>query len=144
MDRLTSEKRSWNMSRIRGANTKTELIVRSMLHRMGYRFRILDKKLPGKPDIVLPKYRSVMFVNGCFWHRHPNCKYAYTPKSRIDFWNNKFNENIKRDEKNLRLLQESGWFTIIVWECEIKVKPKDTLEKISKALQQQLIVQKAA
>lgn len=132
------------MSRIRGANTKTELIVRSMLHRMGYRFRILDKKLPGKPDIVLPKYRSVMFVNGCFWHRHPNCKYAYTPKSRIDFWNNKFNENIKRDEKNLRLLQESGWFTIIVWECEIKVKPKDTLEKISKALQQQLIVQKAA
>ena len=132
------------MSRIRGANTKTELIVRSMLHRMGYRFRILDKKLPGKPDIVLPKYRSVMFVNGCFWHRHPNCKYAYTPKSRIDFWNNKFNENIKRDEKNLRLLQESGWFTIIVWEYEIKVKPKDTLEKISKALQQQLIVQKAA
>lgn len=143
MDTLTSEKRSWNMSRIRGSNTKPELIIRSMLHRMGYRFRVSDKRLPGKPDIVLPKYKSVIFVNGCFWHRHQDCKYAYTPKSRTDFWNKKFDENIRRDKKNFALLNESGWFIITIWECEIKVNPRGTLEKISKALQLQLIKQKA-
>lgn len=114
-----------------------------MLHRMGYRFRVSDKRLPGKPDIVLPKYKSVIFVNGCFWHRHQDCKYAYTPKSRTDFWNKKFDENIRRDKKNFALLNESGWFIITIWECEIKVNPRGTLEKISKALQLQLIKQKA-
>lgn len=144
MDTLTSEKRSWNMSRIRGTNTKPELTVRSMLHRMGYRFRISDKKLPGKPDIVLPKYKAVIFVHGCFWHRHLGCKYTYTPKSRTHFWNEKFKENIKRDEKTLILLRESGWYPIIVWACEVKINPKGTLEKITKALQRQITMQKAA
>ncbi|MBU1162905.1 MAG: DNA mismatch endonuclease Vsr, partial [Proteobacteria bacterium] len=86
MDIISKEKRSWNMSRIRGKDTKPEIIVRSMLHRMGYRFRLHRKDLPGKPDIVLPKYKTVIFVHGCFWHRHKGCKYAYTPKSRVKFW----------------------------------------------------------
>lgn len=144
MDTLTSEKRSWNMSRIRGANTKPELAIRSMLHRMGYRFRICDKKLPGKPDIVLPKYKAVIFVHGCFWHRHHDCKYSYTPKSRTLFWTDKFKETVKRDEKNLLILRESGWFPIIVWECEIKTNPKEALEKILNSLQLQINMQKAA
>ena len=85
VDILTKEKRSWNMSRIKGKNTKPELLLRSLLHRNGFRFRLHDKKLPGKPDIVLPRYKTVIFVNGCFWHRHSGCKYAYTPKSRQEF-----------------------------------------------------------
>jgi DNA mismatch endonuclease (patch repair protein) len=138
MDKLTSEKRSWNMSRIHGSNTRPELIVRSILHKMGYRFRLHDKKLPGKPDIVLPKYKAAIFVHGCFWHRHPECKYAYIPKSRTDFWNKKFEANIQRDKKNLLQLQEAGWLALIVWECEIKLNSINTLEKVSVILQQQI------
>ena len=117
MDTLSSEKRSWNMSRIRGVNTKPELAVRSMLHRMGYRFRIANRTLPGKPDIVLPKYRAVIFVHGCFWHRHQGCKYAYTPKSRSVFWGQKFEGNVMRDKNNLSLLRKAGWLLIVVWMC---------------------------
>ncbi|MDC8446286.1 MAG: very short patch repair endonuclease, partial [Nitrosomonas sp.] len=106
MDTLAPEKRSWNMSRIRGANTKPELAVRSMLHRMGYRFRIANKTLPGRPDIVLPKYRAVIFVHGCFWHRHPGCSKATTPKTRADFWSAKFDRNIERDAEVERRLAE--------------------------------------
>ncbi|MES0491809.1 MAG: DNA mismatch endonuclease Vsr, partial [Leptospirales bacterium] len=95
-DLLSKEKRSWNMSRIQGKNTKPELIVRSYLHSLGYRFRIHRKDLPGKPDIVLTKYKLVIFVHGCYWHRHKNCKLAYTPKSNVDFWLKKFDENIVR------------------------------------------------
>lgn len=138
MDTLSSEKRSWNMSRIRGANTKPEIIVRSMLHRMGYRFRITDKALPGKPDIVLPKYRSVIFVHGCFWHRHPACKYAYTPKSRIDFWSRKFDENVTRDKNILLLLKNADWLPIVVWECEIKHNADAVLGRVSGILQRRL------
>ncbi len=138
MDTLTSEKRSWNMSRIRRANTKPELAVRSMLHCMGYRFRISDKTLPGKPDIVLPKYRAVIFVHGCFWHRHQGCKYAYTPKSSLEFWSQKFEGNILRDKTNLSLLKKAGWLPIIVWECEIKRDAIVTLGRVSKVLQQRL------
>lgn len=138
MDTLTSEKRSWNMSRIRGANTKPELAVRSMLHRMGYRFRISNKTLPGKPDIVLPKYRAVIFVHGCFWHRHQGCKYAYTPKSRLDFWGRKFEGNVMRDKNNLSLLKKTGWLPLVVWECEIKRDPVATLGRVSKILQRRL------
>lgn len=119
MDRLTKKRRSWNMSRIRSRDTKPELIVRSLLHRMGYRFRLHRKDLPGKPDIVLPKYRTVVFVHGCFWHRHKGCKYAYTPKSRIDFWQEKFHENIERDKKRQIELKRLGWKIIVIWECEI-------------------------
>jgi len=97
MDKLTPEHRSWNMSRIFSANTKPELAVRSLLHKMGYRFRLHRKDLPGKPDIVLTKYKTVIFVHGCFWHRHDACQYAYTPKSRVKFWKEKFEGNIERD-----------------------------------------------
>lgn len=118
MDRLTKEKRSWNMSRIRGKDTKPEVVVRSMLHGMGYRFRIHVKGLPGCPDIVLPKYRAVIFVHGCFWHRHTGCKYAYIPKSRQDFWAKKFQKTVERHEIVTRELEEQGWKTLVVWECE--------------------------
>lgn len=117
-DRISEEHRSWNMSRIRARDTKPELRVRSLLHGMGYRFRLHVKNLAGKPDIVLPKYRTVIFVHGCFWHRHPECKYAYTPKSNVDFWEQKFTENIARDQKNIISLKAAGWNVIVVWECE--------------------------
>lgn len=138
MDTLTSEKRSWNMSRIRGTNTKPELAVRSMLHRMGYRFRIANKTLSGRPDIVLPKYRAVIFVHGCFWHRHLGCKYAYTPKSRLDFWERKFKGNVMRDKNNLSLLKNAGWLPLVVWECEIRHNADAVLGRISGILQRRL------
>ena len=120
MDRLSSGHRSWNMSRIKSRNTSPELKVRSILHRLGYRFRLHHKDLPGKPDIVLPKYRTVIFVHGCFWHSHMGCKYAYTPKSNIEFWEKKFAANIQRDLRSKRLLEEQGWYVIVVWECQAK------------------------
>jgi DNA mismatch endonuclease (patch repair protein) len=120
VDDLTPEKRSWNMSRIRGRDTKPELLVRSLLHRLGYRFRLHRRDLPGTPDIVLPKYQTVIFVHGCFWHRHPDCRYAYTPKSRVEFWKEKFAANVHRDAKNRRALEQAGWQVLVVWECELR------------------------
>lgn len=120
MDIISKEKRSWNMSRIRSKDTKPEKIVRSLLHRMGYRFRLHVKGLPGKPDIVLPKYKTIIFVHGCFWHRHPKCKYAYTPKSRIEFWEKKFAENIARFKIVKKELEKLKWNVVVIWECEIK------------------------
>jgi len=120
MDIISKEKRSWNMSRIRNKNTKPEMIVRSLLHRMGYRFILHKKGLPGKPDIVLPKHETIIFVHGCFWHRHQSCKYAYNPKSRIEFWRNKFIENKNRDKKVQNDLIELGWNVYVIWECETK------------------------
>jgi len=120
MDIISKEKRSWNMSRIRNKNTKPEMIVRSLLHRMGYRFILHKKGLPGKPDIVLPKHETIIFVHGCFWHRHQSCKYAYNPKSRIEFWRNKFIENKNRDKKVQNDLIELGWNVNVIWECETK------------------------
>lgn len=120
MDNISKKQRSWNMSRIRSINTKPEIIVRSFLHRSGFRFRLHVKSLPGSPDIVLSRYRTAIFVHGCFWHRHSGCKFAYTPKSRIDFWNNKFMKNIERDKLKTIKLIELGWQVITVWECETK------------------------
>ena len=117
-----SEARSRNMSAIKSKNTKPEIIVRKLLHSMGYRFRLHKKDLPGSPDIVLPKYKTVIFVHGCFWHRHNNCKFATTPKTRTEFWENKFKENIERDIKNQNKLKNLGWKSRIIWECEIKDK----------------------
>ena len=117
-----SEVRSRNMSAIKSKNTKPEIIVRKLLHSMGYRFRLHKKDLPGSPDIVLPKYKTVIFVHGCFWHRHNNCKFATTPKTRTEFWENKFKENIERDIKNQNKLKNLGWKSRIIWECEIKDK----------------------
>jgi DNA mismatch endonuclease (patch repair protein) len=107
------------MSRIRGTDTKPELAVRRLLYRMGYRFRLHSAGLPGKPDIVLRKHNTIIFVHGCFWHRHRHCKYAYTPKSRPEFWQQKFAGNIKRDRKNMTALAALGWKVITIWECEI-------------------------
>lgn len=116
-DILTPEKRSWNMSRIRGKNTRPEKVVRSMLRRMGLKFSLHWKSLPGKPDIVLPEHRIVIFVHGCFWHRHKRCKFAYTPKSRKRFWMSKFRENISRDIRTRKTLRKNGWKVITIWEC---------------------------
>lgn len=118
VDKISKEHRSWNMSQIKGRNTKPELLVRKTLHQMGYRFRLHRIDMPGSPDIVLPKYKTVIFVHGCYWHRHPGCKYTYTPKTRVDFWTGKFVENIRRDQRNQTELRESGWRVGIVWECE--------------------------
>ena len=115
-----SEQRSRNMSAIKSKNTKPEIKVRKILHSMGYRFRLHSKDLPGSPDIVLPKFKTVIFVHGCFWHRHENCKYASTPKTRQEFWNKKFKENINRDNLNQANLSLKGWKIIIIWECQLK------------------------
>lgn len=119
MDRIDRQRRSWNMSRIKSKDTRPEKQVRSALHAMGYRFRLHRSKLPGRPDIVLPKYRTVVFVHGCFWHRHRGCKFAYMPKSRVGFWKKKFDENVVRDRTVTRLLRRSGWAVITIWECEV-------------------------
>ncbi len=106
------------MSRIRGKDTKPEMRVRSLIHRMGFRFRLHRKDLPGKPDIVLPAYETVVFVHGCFWHRHPGCRFAYTPKSRVDFWQTKFRRNVERHREVTAELEELGWRVVVIWECE--------------------------
>lgn len=120
VDTLTKEKRSWNMSRIREKNTKPEILVRSFLHRAGFRFRLHDRSLPGKPDIVLKKYKSVIFVNGCFWHRHEGCPKATTPKTRLEFWEAKFRGTVERDREQKDALEELGWRVICIWECELE------------------------
>jgi len=106
------------MSRIRCKNTKPELAVRSFLYHNGFRYRIHQNTLPGKPDVVLSKYKTVIFVHGCFWHRHKGCKYAYTPKTRIRFWKDKFFDNVKHFSKVKQKLNNLGWKVIIIWECE--------------------------
>ncbi len=108
------------MSGIKGKNTKPELFLRSALHKLGFRFRIQRKDLPGKPDIVLPKYKTIIFVHGCFWHQHPGCKFAYMPKSNVEFWTNKLEGNVIRDHLTEKALEEMGWRILIVWECEVK------------------------
>lgn len=133
VDRLTVQHRSWNMSRIRGKNTAPELLVRSILHRLGYRFRLHRRDLPGTPDIALPRYRTVVFVHGCFWHRHPGCRYAYTPKSRLDFWQSKFNGNVARDVHHRAALRKLGWRVATVWECELR-DPKRLARRLQRLL----------
>jgi len=119
-DVMTSEQRSRCMSRIRGRNTKPELQVRSCLHRLGYRFRLHDAQLPGHPDIVLPRYRTVVLVHGCFWHRHEGCGYAYVPKSRQAFWETKFKNNTARDRAIEQKLESLGWGVVVIWECQTR------------------------
>jgi len=122
-DHISKEKRSWNMGRIRSSNTGPEKIVRSLLHGMGLRFRLHRKSLPGTPDIVLPGRRTVIFVHGCYWHRHTGCRYASTPKTNKAFWETKFMQNIRRDAETRAKLQDQGWTVLVVWECETK-KPE--------------------
>lgn len=127
-DKLTPEKRSWNMSQIKGKDTKMEVEVRKYLFSKGYRFRKNDKRYPGKPDIVLPKYHVAIFVHGCFWHRHEGCKDATTPKTRTEFWLEKFDKNVKNDQIKQEKLRELGWKVIVIWECEIKKDLIKTME----------------
>lgn len=116
----TPEQRSYNMSQIRSKNTKPEELVRKYLFSKGFRYRKNDTRLHGKPDIVLPKYKTVIFVNGCFWHGHEGCRYFVWPKNNAEFWKEKITSNIQRDERNRAQLTEQGWKVIIVWECELK------------------------
>jgi DNA mismatch endonuclease, patch repair protein len=120
MDRISQSRRSWNMSQIRGKNTKPEVFVRSLLHSLGYRFRLNRKDIPGKPDITLPKYKTAIYVHGCFWHRHEGCKLAYTPKSNLAFWETKFQKNVERDFLVQKALKDTEWKALIVWECELR------------------------
>ncbi len=129
-DTKTPAERSENMSRIRSANTKPEEIVRKYLFAHGFRYRKNDKRYPGKPDIVLPKYRTVIFVNGCFWHMH-NCSRFRLPRSNQDYWKPKIERNVKRDAENKQKLEDDGWKVIIVWECELKKRiAEDRLSRL--------------
>lgn len=112
--------RSRMMANIKGSNTGPEIALRKALHALGLRFRLHDRKLPGRPDIVFPRWRAVIFVHGCFWHRHEGCRYATVPATRPEFWSEKFAANIARDQRNLQSLGEAEWRTRIVWECDLK------------------------
>jgi DNA mismatch endonuclease, patch repair protein len=133
------ETRSYNMSQIKSKNTKPEMLVRKFLHANGFRYRLHAKNLPGKPDIVLPKYKTVIFVHGCFWHGHERCKYFVVPKTRTEWWLNKINGNIANDLKALRALKKQGWKAINLWECDLKPlylnKSLSSLQKKLKASQ---------
>ncbi len=120
VDRVTAEKRSQIMRAVKPRDTGPEMIVRRAAHRMGLRFRLYGKELPGKPDLVFPRWRTVVFVNGCFWHRHANCSKATTPKSNIEFWNEKFEKNVERDNNNYHILENLGWRVVVIWQCQIK------------------------
>lgn len=119
MDNTDRATRSRVMSRIRGYDTSPERLVRSYLHRAGLRYRLNDRRLPGSPDLVLPKWSAAVFVHGCFWHRHPGCPKAYTPKSNVDFWQTKFAANEARDRQKTRELRQLGWRVFVVWECSL-------------------------
>ena len=127
--------RSYNMSRIKGKNTKPEMLVRRFLHAHGFRYKLHDKTLPGKPDIVLPKYRTVIFVHGCFWHGHEGCRYYVIPKTRTEWWVAKISRNKTNDTKAAGELKQTGWRIIDLWECDLKpTKIEDTLPSLLKKL----------
>ena len=134
-DSHTKEQRSFNMSRIRAKDTKPEEMVRRRLFSLGFRYRKNDPRLPGKPDIVLPKYQTVIFVNGCFWHKHEGCEYFVWPKSNADFWKRKIEGTAARDVRNNALLTQMGWRVLTVWECELKTATsEDTLRALVRAI----------
>lgn len=130
MDSITPEHRSWNMAQIKGKDTKIEVKVRQYLFSKGFRFRKNDKRFPGKPDVVLPKYKTVIFVNGCFWHMHEGCKQGRLPKSNVDYWREKLTKNVENDKKHTEQILGMGWTPITIWECELKKNFEDTMEKI--------------
>lgn len=121
----SSEIRSFNMSQIKGKDTKPEILVRKFLFANGIRYRLHDKRLPGKPDMVFQKYKKVVFIHGCFWHGHENCKYFVVPKTRTEWWLNKINSNKKKDAESIYALKRQGWKVITIWECELKPNNKD-------------------
>lgn len=122
-DNRTKEQRRYNMQQIKGINTKPELIVRKYLFSKGFRYRLYNKNLPGKPDMVLKKYNSIIFIHGCFWHRHKNCQFSKIPQNNKAFWEDKFNKNVLRDKKHESILRKMGWNVIVIWECQLQ-KPK--------------------
>ena len=123
------------MSQIKKTNTKPELVVRKFLFGKGFRYRLYNKSLPGNPDIVLPKFKTIIFVNGCFWHAHKGCKYNRMPKTRTEYWIPKITGNVERDKMNLKILKKLGWKTLVVWECELnKEKAESTLTKLVKKI----------
>jgi len=138
MDILTVEQRRKNMSNIPSKGTKPEKLVRSLLHRLGYRFKLHSQKLPGTPDIILPKFKAVIFIHGCFWHRHEGCKYTTNPATNAEKWQKKFQANKDRDIRNTQILEESGWLPIVIWECETRHSDVITL-KLDNLLRQRLI-----
>ena len=133
-DIVSPEKRSDMMSGIRGKDTKPEIVVRQLLHRLGYRFRLHRKNLAGKPDIVLPKWRTVIFVNGCYWHGHEDCHLFRLPKTRTEFWTNKIEGNSARDERNHTALEDAGWKVLVIWECAVSKKLSLTAEQLEAAI----------
>ena len=141
MDIWSKEKRSECMSKIRSKDTKPELALRKALFARGFRYRVNDKHLPGKPDIVLLKYKTVIFLHGCFWHRHEGCKYAYTPKTNTEFWVDKITSNKDRDKINMQKLTDLGWNVLTVWECEIRHKYKHDLTPLIDRIEAALLAQ---
>jgi len=130
-DMHTKEIRSYNMSRIRSKDTKPEMMVRKFLHKNGFRYRLHVKNLPGKPDIVLPKYKTVIFIHGCFWHAHEKCRYAVMPKTNTGYWSKKISGNVSRDFLAKELLQKLGWKEIVLWECDLrKLNFEITMKKV--------------
>ena len=129
-DVFSETQRSYVMSRVGSRDTKPERIVRSFLHGQGFRFRLHVPDLPGRPDLVLPKYKAVVFVHGCFWHRHKGCRRATTPRTRKEFWDNKFERNVKRDKESQRALKKAGWKVEVVWECELSTA-RGRLERLA-------------
>lgn len=129
MDIKSKEERSRNMSKIRAKNTKPELFIRSELHKQGFRFRVNFKPVEGQPDIYFTKKRIAVFIHGCYWHRHTNCRFSYTPKSNVEFWLKKFSDNIKRDKVVMETLQKEGIRTILIWECTVKKMMTDDIFK---------------
>lgn len=133
-DRISQERRSWNMSRIHSKDTAIEIAVRQWLFRNGYRYRKHVKDLPGKPDIVLQTYKSVIFIHGCFWHRHPGCKNSLMPKTRTEYWQAKFDRNVANDMRHQHDLEKLGFQVIVLWECEITKHFEETMNRVSKLL----------
>jgi DNA mismatch endonuclease (patch repair protein) len=129
-DHVTKEKRSWLMSQVKGKNTTPELIVRKYLHKNGLRYSLHKKDLPGKPDIVLSKYRTTIFVNGCFWHGHEGCKKARLPKTRTEWWERKMASNKQKDKKNKTALKREGWNVIVIWQCKLQKNPSVILRRL--------------
>lgn len=136
-DPLTTEQRSWLMSRIRSEDTKPEWVLRCALHRLGFRFRLRDKRLPGRPDLVFPKHGAVVFVHGCFWHRHGKCREASLPKTNTAFWQGKFERNVARDLRNRAELRKLGWRVRIVWECELLQHTVATVTRTARWLREE-------